>query len=215
MQPSPQEHFSLKEHMDGVVFVFPGQGSQYVNMGRELYEQESVFRQAFDDCAELLIPLMKEDIRNIIFPAQIQNEAEHPIRHTYYTQPALFTIEYALAKLWMSWGIRPAAFIGHSIGEFVAAHLAGVFSLQDGLLLISSRGRLMAEFPSGSMLSVRSGEEKIKPYYRLNFPWQPSTDLCNQSYRVLKDPFGTFQNCLRKKELPISFCKPVTRFILP
>jgi amino acid adenylation domain-containing protein len=163
LPPSPQEHFSLKEHMDGVVFVFPGQGSQYLNMGRELYEQESVFRQAFDDCAELLIPLMKEDIRNIIFPIQIDSEAEHNIHNTYYTQPALFTIEYALAKLWMSWGIQPAAFIGHSIGEFVAAHLAGVFNLQDGLRLISSRGRLMSKLPIGSMLSVRLEEAKIRP----------------------------------------------------
>ncbi len=163
LPPSSQEHFSLKEHMDGVVFVFPGQGSQYLNMGRELYEQEPVFRQAFDNCAELLLPLMNEDIRNLIFPIQIDTETERQIHHTYYTQPALFIIEYALAKLWMSWGIRPAAFIGHSIGEFVAAHLAGVFSLQDGLRLISSRGRLMSGLPSGSMLSVRLAPEKINP----------------------------------------------------
>jgi amino acid adenylation domain-containing protein len=160
---SSQEYLSLKEYIDGVVFVFPGQGSQYLNMGRELYEQESVFRQAFDECAELLTPLMKEDIRNIIFPEQIDTGTEHHIHNTYYTQPALFTIEYALAKLWMSWGIQPAAFIGHSIGEFVAAHLAGVFSLQDGLRLISSRGRLMSKLPTGSMLSVRLAAEKIKP----------------------------------------------------
>jgi amino acid adenylation domain-containing protein len=163
LPPSSHEHFFLKEHLDGVVFVFPGQGSQYINMGRELYELEPFFRRAFDECAELLIPLMNEDIRNIIFPVQMDAEAENRIHYTYYTQPALFIIEYALAKLWMSWGIKPVAFIGHSIGEFVAAHLAGVFSLQDGLKLISSRGRLMSKLPMGSMLSVRLGAEKINP----------------------------------------------------
>jgi amino acid adenylation domain-containing protein len=160
---SSQEHIVLKEHIDGVIFVFPGQGSQYLNMGKELYEQEPVFRKAIDECAELLMPLMKEDIREIIFPALNDSEAEKKIQNTYYTQPALFIIEYAIAKLWISWGIQPVAFIGHSIGEFVAAHLAGVFSLQDGLRLISARGRLMSNLPSGSMLSARLGAEKIIP----------------------------------------------------
>ncbi len=159
---SSQEHFFLKENIDGVVFVFPGQGSQYLNMGRDLYEQEPVFRQAFDECAEFLKPIMNEDIREIIFPAQIDSVAEQKIHNTYYTQPALFTIEYAIAKLWMSWGIRPAALVGHSIGEFVAAHLAGVFSLEAALKLIFSRGRLMSALPLGSMLTVRCGEGKIK-----------------------------------------------------
>ena len=163
LPPSSQEHFFLKEHLDGVVFVFPGQGSQYLNMGRELYEQEQVFRQSVDDCAELLIPLMKEDIREIIFPPKNDSETEKKIHNTYYTQPALFIIEYAIAKLWMSWGIQPVAFIGHSIGEFVAAHLAGVYNLQDGLRLIFSRGQMMSRLPSGSMLSVRLSAEKINP----------------------------------------------------
>ncbi len=163
LPPSSQEHFFLKEHLNGVVFVFPGQGSQYLNMGRELYEQEQMFRQSVDDCAELLIPLMKEDIREIIFPPKNDSETEKKIHNTYYTQPALFIIEYAIAKLWMSWGIQPAAFIGHSIGEFVAAHLAGVYNLQDGLRLIFSRGQMMSRLPSGSMLSVRLGAEKINP----------------------------------------------------
>jgi amino acid adenylation domain-containing protein len=161
-RPSLHERAFLQEHLDGVVFIFPGQGSQYLNMGRELYEQEPVFKQAFDECATLLFPLMNEDIRDIIFPLQINTESEEKIQNTYYTQPALFTIEYAVAKLWMSWGIRPDAFIGHSIGEFVAAHLAGVFSLADGLNLIFTRGRMMSALPAGSMLSVRCDQEKIR-----------------------------------------------------
>jgi acyl transferase domain-containing protein len=108
------------------------------------------------------MPLMNEDIRNIIFPTQIDSASELKIHNTYYTQPALFTVEYAIAKLWISWGILPSGFIGHSIGEFVAAHLAGVFSLADGLKLIFIRGRMMSDLPKGSMLSVRCGQEEIK-----------------------------------------------------
>jgi len=160
---SPANSKLLTEKISDVVFLFPGQGSQSVNMGKELYAQEAVFKQAVDECAAILKPMMKEDIRDIIYPSEINAETKQRIHNTYYTQPALFIIEYALARLWMSWGIQPAAFIGHSIGEFVAAHLSGVFSLADGLHLIFSRGRLMSSLPTGSMLSVRSGHEKIEP----------------------------------------------------
>ncbi|HTS44297.1 MAG TPA: amino acid adenylation domain-containing protein [Puia sp.] len=159
----PTESKQLDEKINEAGFMFPGQGSQYVNMGIDLYKNEPVFRQAVDDCAELLIETMHEDIRQIIYPGRADAEAEKRINNTYYTQPALFVIEYAMAKLWMSWGVQPAAFIGHSIGEFVAAHLAGIFSLKDGLKLIATRGRLMSELPRGSMLSVRAAHEKIIP----------------------------------------------------
>ena len=162
--PAPHEYVFLQENIDGVVFVFPGQGSQYLNMGRELYEQEPAFKLAIDDCATLLLPLMNEDIREIIFPAQINIESEQRIQNTYYTQPAIFTIEFAIAKLLISWGINPVAMIGHSIGEFVAAHLAGVFSLADGINLIFNRGRMMSNLPAGSMLSIRCGPEEIRSW---------------------------------------------------
>lgn len=152
---------SAEENSSEVVFMFPGQGSQYINMGKGLYTNEPVFQQAVDDCAALLEADLNEDIRTIIYPKNAGPQADQKINNTYYTQPALFVIEYALAKLWMSWGINPAAFIGHSIGEFVAAHLAGVFSLKDGLHLIATRARLMAELSKGSMLSVRAGHEQI------------------------------------------------------
>lgn len=140
---------------DEVVFMFPGQGSQYLNMGRWLYEHESVFRQAIDSCAALLHPHLDLDIRRVMYPESMDLEAEQRLKNTRYTQPALFVTEYALAQLWMSWGIEPSVFCGHSIGEFVAAHLAGIVSLPDALMLITARGRMVSERPRGSMLSVR------------------------------------------------------------
>jgi len=148
-----------------VIFMFSGQGSQYVNMCKELYQKEPVFKQAVDRCADYLIPEMQIDLRQVLYPSESdQAEAEKLLGQTSYTQPALFTIEYALAKLWMSWGIKPHSMIGHSIGEYVAACLAGVFSLEDALSLVFARGRLMQEMPAGSMLAVPMEERSIQSY---------------------------------------------------
>ena len=143
-------------------FLFPGQGSQYLQMGKTLYDNETVYRDAIDTCAELLKADLKLDIRDIIFPESNTPEAEKLLKNTFYTQPALFITEYALAQLWMSWGIKPTLLCGHSVGEFVAAHLAGVFSLKDALKVIATRSRLVSELPGGSMLSVRLPEEQLK-----------------------------------------------------
>lgn len=148
-----------------VVFMFPGQGSQYLHMGKYFYEHEIVFREAVDLCAEILKPLLDRDLLQVIYPPQSDDGDEAAtalLRQTQYTQPALFTIEYALAMLWQSWGIRPAAMIGHSIGEFVAACLSGVFSLEDGLKLVATRARMMGALPSGSMLSVRLAADVLQ-----------------------------------------------------
>jgi amino acid adenylation domain-containing protein len=146
-----------------VVFMFPGQGSQYLHMGQHFYQHESVFRDAVDHCAEILQTLMNEDIRQILYPSQQNSEtATALLRQTQYTQPALFILEYALAKLWQSWGIQPAAMIGHSIGEFVAACLSDVFSLENGLKLVETRARMMGKLPEGSMLSVRLPAEILE-----------------------------------------------------
>ncbi|HEX4138885.1 MAG TPA: acyltransferase domain-containing protein, partial [Candidatus Methylacidiphilales bacterium] len=147
-----------------VVFMFPGQGSQYVNMGLELYRSEPVFKAEMDRCAELLLPHLGVDLRSIIYPASEKaKEAEARLTETRFTQPALFSIEYALAKLWISWGIMPQAMIGHSIGEYVAACLAGVFTLEEALRVVANRARLIQEQPRGSMLAVRVPEDELAP----------------------------------------------------
>ncbi|OUL24322.1 beta-ketoacyl synthase [Nostoc sp. RF31YmG] len=147
-----------------VAFMFPGQGSQYVNMGLNLYEREHIFREVVDRCAEILKPLLGRDLREIMYPAPSDCEtAAISLKQTFFTQPALFVIEYALAQLWQRWGVKPQAMIGHSIGEFVAACIAGVFSLEDALMLVATRGRLMWELPGGAMLSVRLPVNEVEP----------------------------------------------------
>src|SRR5690606_4305214 len=133
----------------------------YVGMGYQLYRYEEIFRSAVDECATLLSADIGVDIRNIIYADNNDPQAADKLKNTLYTQPAIFITEYALARLWMSWGLTPTAFIGHSVGEFVAAHLAGVFSLADALKLVASRGRLISGLPTGSMLSVRAPYDKI------------------------------------------------------
>jgi acyl transferase domain-containing protein len=147
-----------------VVFMFSGQGSQYVNMGLELYKTEATFRREIDHCAEILQPHLSLNLRDILYPVEgKQVESAQMLLQTYITQPALFSIEYALAKLWMSWGLTPAALVGHSIGEYVAACLAGVLSLEDALALVATRGRLMQDLPAGSMLVVPLSEKELLP----------------------------------------------------
>ena len=147
-----------------VVFMFPGQGTQYVNMGLNLYEHEPLFRQMVDQCAEILEPFLNRDLRELLYPKVSDLEAaEALLRKTGFQQPAIFTIEYALAILWEKWGVRTAAMIGHSIGEYVAACLAEVFSLEDALMLVATRGRMMQELPGGAMLSVRLPATEVEP----------------------------------------------------
>ena len=147
-----------------VVFMFPGQGAQYVNMAYELYQTESVFREQVDFCAEYLKLYFELDLREVLYPSQEQiTEATQQISQTAITQAVLFVIEYALAKLWMSYGIHPEVMIGHSIGEYVAACLAGVFSLEDALSLVVARGQMMQSAPRGTMLAVLLPESEVHP----------------------------------------------------
>jgi acyl transferase domain-containing protein len=147
-----------------VVFMFSGQGSQYVEMTQGLYESEPEFRAEVDRCCEILRTPLGFDLREVLYPGEAQQEeATRKLSQTYITQPALFVVEYALARLWMKWGLKPEAMIGHSIGEYVAACLAGVFSLEEALALVASRGRLMQEMPAGAMLTVPLSEAELRP----------------------------------------------------
>lgn len=157
-EPKPT---TLNAQNSKAAFVFTGQGSQYPGMGHELYLSEPVFRQAIDRCAKLLQDELDVPLSDILYPAESDSESAL-INQTAFTQPALFAVEYALATLWQSWGIRPDWVMGHSVGEYVAACIAGVFSLADGLKLIAARGRLMQALPAnGAMLAVRAKESLV------------------------------------------------------
>ncbi len=153
---------TLAEAAGDLFFLFPGQGAQYLGMGSEVYEHEPAYRAAVDACAALLLPHLPVDIRDVLYADASDPAAEARLRDTRYAQPALFVTEYALAQLWMSWGLAPTGFCGHSVGEFVGAHLAGVFSLADALELIATRGRLVGGLPRGSMLSVRLAASQLE-----------------------------------------------------
>ncbi|MGE0158279.1 MAG: SDR family NAD(P)-dependent oxidoreductase [Gemmatimonadales bacterium] len=140
-----------------VVFLFSGQGSQHAGMGAALYAGEVAYRDAVDECAALLEPHLGLDIRSVLRG----DAGDGSIDQTWLAQPALFVTEYATAKLWMSWGVRPVAMLGHSIGEYVAAHLAGVLSLADALRVVAARGALMQALPAGSMAAIHLGEREL------------------------------------------------------
>lgn len=150
----PADVVTAAEKGGRVAFLFPGQGAQYVGMARGLYEQESGFAAEVDRCAALFAPHLGLDLRPLLFAPPGEAEAAARLEQTELTQPALFLIEYSLARLWSSWGVRPAALAGHSIGEYAAACLAGVFSLADAVRLVAARGRLVRAMPPGSMLTV-------------------------------------------------------------
>ncbi len=155
---------SLTEQLSGVTFMFPGQGAQHPGMARELYAVEPVFRADVDRSARLLESALALDLRDLLFPVANDEHAAKRLQQTALAQPALFVVSHALAQLWMSWGVRPSALVGHSVGELVAACLAGVFSVQDATALLATRGRLMQEVAAGAMLSVRLSTRDLEQW---------------------------------------------------
>jgi amino acid adenylation domain-containing protein len=145
--------------------MFPGQGSQHLNMGEGLYRSERVYREVVDECSDILEPTLGLRIADVLYePGPHLEQFRSQLDQTWLTQPTLFVIEYALARTWMAWGVRPSAMIGHSIGEFVAACLSGVLSLEDCLKMVAARGRLIQQLPHGAMLSVAAGEQEAKEW---------------------------------------------------
>ncbi|MEK6278976.1 MAG: aminotransferase class III-fold pyridoxal phosphate-dependent enzyme [Acidobacteriota bacterium] len=147
----------------GLVFMFPGQGAQYVNMGRNLYDAGGEFRLVVDECAAVAQSTLKFDLREILYPEPgRENASQQQLNETVVTQTCLFTVECALARQLEQWGIKPAAMIGHSLGEYVAACLSGVFNLEAAMRLVAERGRLMQELPRGVMLAVSLGADQLR-----------------------------------------------------
>lgn len=148
-----------------VVFLFPGQGAQYPGMARALAEAEPIFREQLQRCLDLFQPHLDQDLATLLFPAPGTDpeRAVAALRMTAAAQPALFVVEYALARTLMAWGIEPAAMVGHSIGEYVAACLSGMMTLPDAAAVVAARGRFMQECWPGAMLSVLAPEQEIRP----------------------------------------------------
>lgn len=160
----PATHAGHTEQVEPqVVFMFPGQGSQFVNMGRDLYRSEPVFRDTMDQCAALLEPHLGLDVRRVLY-ADSSDRQDSELTQTLLAQPCLFATEFSLAMLCMDWGIRPQAMTGHSIGEYVAACLAGVMTLESALKLVAVRGRMMQALPPGSMIAVPLSADQVEKY---------------------------------------------------
>ncbi|MDB4951687.1 MAG: Polyketide synthase type [Gemmatimonadetes bacterium] len=149
-----------------VVFLLPGDGAQHAGMGQELYAEGGAFREAMDECAEILRPLLGLDVREAIYPATEDDVVPIGVRlaHPALGQPALFATEYALAKQWMEWGVQPAALAGHGVGEYVAACLAGVLALPDALALVAARGAALQALGDGANLIVTRGAAEVTPH---------------------------------------------------
>lgn len=175
-----------------VAFMFTGLGTQYINMAGELYQVEPTFREHIDRCCSLFQLLLGLNLKEVIYPTchstteatkeklgidlrqmlgrdtQPADPATQKLNQTHFTQPAIFVIEYAVAQLWISWGIRPVAMIGYSIGEYVAATLAGVLSLEDAIALVAKRAQMIQELPKGAMLAVPLTEQEVQPFLSKN-----------------------------------------------
>jgi phthiocerol/phenolphthiocerol synthesis type-I polyketide synthase E len=194
---------ALAEEGRPVAFLFSGQGAQHVNMARGVYEAEPTFRAEVDACCERLVPLLGLDLRRLLYPSADEGDtAAERLNETRFTQPALFTVEYALARLWMSWGVAPEAMIGHSVGEYVAACVAGVLDRDEALSLVAERGRLMHECDPGAMTAVAMATDAVTPLLdgRLDLCAVNGPEAC-----VVGGPIGEIERLeahLRQRDVP-------------
>lgn len=176
-----------------VIFMFPGGGAQYVNMGRGLYETEPLYRKEIDRCAEMFRRHLEIDIREVMYPSSNRlGDAEGGIRKTRLGLPALFATEYAQAKLWRSWGIEPEALIGHSLGEYAAACIAEVFTLEEAVALVAARSSLMQKLPAGGMLAVLEPESDVRRWLPENLS---IAAINGPSLCVVSGALGAIEQC--------------------
>ncbi|MEM9976606.1 MAG: beta-ketoacyl synthase N-terminal-like domain-containing protein [Cyanobacteria bacterium P01_D01_bin.2] len=186
----------VSKEQPNLVFLLPGQGSQYPGMAKDLYRTQPVFKAALDQCAVMLEGELNHPLTELLFSA-----ATALLTETRYTQPVLFAVEYALAKLWLHWGLKPSAIVGHSLGEYVAACLAGVFDLETALKLVTLRGQLMQQQVSGAMLSIALGPEALRPWLSADITLAATNgpQLCAVSGK--EDAIATLQSRLEENNI--------------
>ena len=196
--------------------MFTGQGAQHVNMGRDLYQAEAVFRDDLDRSADILRPHLRLDLREVLYPSDDRiQESARLLDETWIAQPALFAVEHAFAGLWQSWGVRPDAMIGHSLGEYVAACLAGVFSLPEALSLVAARGSLMQALPGGAMLAVPLTTARSNPSSTTGSPSLPSMARRSAPSRATRRPSRNSRNDSPCRTSRAVGCGPRVRSIPP